>query len=74
MKLRLFCSDVRLFQGIRGFFKFPDKWRLLNSFSRDWKLLFRNVRLLKDIFREVEAFFKRCSKRNGDFYKDFNYF
>jgi hypothetical protein len=35
---------------------------MLNSLSRNWRLLFRNVRLLKDIFREVEAFFKDISR------------
>jgi hypothetical protein len=43
---------------------FPVMWDVLkdfevfyNSFLKEWRLLFRNVRLLKDIFREVEAFF-----------------
>jgi hypothetical protein len=28
----------------------------LNTFSKKWRFLFRNLRLLKDIFREMEAF------------------
>jgi hypothetical protein len=34
-----------------------EKFRgLLNTFSKKWRILFRNVRFLKDIFREVKVF------------------
>jgi hypothetical protein len=35
------------FERFRGF---------LNTFSKKWELLFRNVRVLKGMFRDVEAF------------------
>jgi hypothetical protein len=42
-----FFINVGRFERLQGF---------LNTFSWKWRLLFRNVRLLKDIFREVKAF------------------
>jgi hypothetical protein len=41
-------------------------WGFLNTFSKKWRLLFRKVRLLKNIFREVEAFLNQYE----DLYKD----
>jgi hypothetical protein len=60
---------VRLFQGTRNFLNYFqinesflinvehfERFRgFLNKFSKKWRVLFSNVRLLKDIFREVEA-------------------
>jgi hypothetical protein len=45
--MEVFFINVGHFERFRGF---------LNTFSRKWRLLFKNVRLLKDIFREIEAF------------------
>jgi hypothetical protein len=57
--------ELRLFQRTRGFLKlFPDKWRFFfMNLGHFWRLFFRNLRLLKDIFREVEAFL--------NYYEDF---
>jgi hypothetical protein len=43
--MEVFFIDVEHFERFRGF---------LNTFSKNWRLLFRNVRLLKEV--EVEAF------------------
>jgi hypothetical protein len=45
--MKFFFINVGNFERFRGF---------LNTFSKKWKLLLRNVRILNDIFREVEAF------------------
>jgi hypothetical protein len=45
--MEFFVINVGHFERFRGF---------LNTFSKKWKLLLRNVRILNDIFREVEAF------------------
>jgi hypothetical protein len=72
VKLRLFSSDVRLFQRTRGFLKlFPDKWKFFSLIwnilcgTKKCRVLFRNVRLLKCIFREENAFLNYY----GDFLK-----
>jgi hypothetical protein len=45
--MEFFFNNVEHFEKFLGF---------LNTFSNKWRLLFRNVRLLKDILRQVEAF------------------
>jgi hypothetical protein len=39
------------FERFRGF---------LNAFSKKWRLLLRDLRLLKEIFREVQASVYKC--------------
>jgi hypothetical protein len=45
--MEVFFISVGHFERFQGYF---------NTFSKKFRLLFRNVRLLKDILRGVEAF------------------
>jgi hypothetical protein len=47
--MEVFFINVGHFERFRGF---------LNTFSRKWRLLFRNVRLLKDNFLLIRGFYK----------------
>jgi hypothetical protein len=50
LRIEVFFINLGHFARFRGF---------LNTYSKKCRLLFRNVRLLKDILREVKAFLNK---------------